>query len=666
MIRFSALFLLIASLATAMLRAEDPAAETYSTEERSHWSLQPRSSPTIPKFNSPKDIEWVSNPIDALILTKLREQGLSPTVPADRRTLARRIYFDLIGLPPTPTEIESFVNDTAPDAYYRLIERLLASPQYGERWGQHWLDVVRFAETEGFEYDRHLPHAWRYRDYVVRSFQEDKPYDQFLREQLAGDELSPISDDARIAAGFLRFGPIRRNAGNPDVAFSRNEVLTEMTDTVGVAFLSMTVGCARCHDHKFDPIRQKDYYRLQAFFASAYEYEIPLSDPALHTTWKAETDKVNAEVKKLEGALDRAIGEARKPLQEQLKAAERRLPAPLPAISSVRNDDEKRTVIHVLKRGDDTKPGEQVGPRVPGVLLPDSSPQLLANVRNPKTQLAAWITDPQQNPLTPRVIVNRIWLQHFGAGLVRTPNDFGMNGELPSHPALVELLAHELVRSGWSIKALHRLILSSNTYQQASSSADQELGNKQDPVNRLLWKFPRRRLDSEQIRDAMLAVSGKLNFQAGGPSVIVPVDSEMVELLYKPSQWTVTEDISEHSRRSIYLIRKRNLRLPFMDVFDQPAPLASCPKRDASTHAPQALELLNGPLSNELAAAFALRLARQAGPNRTQQVQLAFELVAGREPTIAETELSLRFLESQSLAEFALAMFNLNEFLYVK
>jgi hypothetical protein len=647
-IRLSVLFWLMPILfAAAAVRAEDQIPDsTYTSDERSHWSLVPRSTPTIPQFPDANIAAWVRNPVDAFVLDKLREQGLSPTGTADRRTLLRRVFFDLTGLPPPPAEVEAFASSTAPDAYAQLIERLLASPQYGERWGQHWLDVVRFAETEGFEYDRHLHHAWRYRDYVIRSFQEDKPYDQFLREQLAGDELSPIKDDARIAVGFLRFGPIRRNAGNADVAFSRNEVLTEMTDTVGVALLSMTVGCARCHDHKFDAIRQKDYYRLQA-------------------AWKAETDKVNAEIKKLDGALDNATGDSRKNLQDQLKAAERRLPPPLPAISSVQNDDTKQTVIHVLKRGDETKPGDRVSPRPPGVLLADGAPEFPADVRNPKTRLAEWVTDPN-NPLTARVIANRIWLQHFGSGLVRTPNDFGLNGDTPSHPELLDYLANELVASGWRMKTLHRLIVESSTYQQASASADQMLGNQKDASNRLLWKFPRRRLDSEQIRDAMLSISGQLNRKAHGPSVIAPVDAELVELLYKPSQWTVTDDVTEHHRRSIYLIKKRNLRLPFMEVFDQPGLSASCPKRDASTHAPQALELLNGPLSNDLSLAFAARLEREAGSGRLQQVQLAFELATGRRASEAEKEVALRFLQTQTLAEFALAMFNLNEFLYVR
>ncbi|MDB5335338.1 MAG: hypothetical protein JWN70_957 [Planctomycetaceae bacterium] len=660
--RLTAVCLLIFAALAGALRAEE---EELRSEDRGHWSFRPRLIPAISQFKRTADLNWIRNPIDAFVLEKLHEKGLQPTGEADRRTLIRRVYFDLTGLPPTPEDVDEFVNNPTPDAYERLIDRLLASPHYGERAGQQWLDIVRFAETEGFEYDRHLPHAWRYRDYVIRAFQDDKPYDQFLREQLAGDEISPVTEEGQIAAGFLRWGPIRRNAGNADVAFSRNEVLTEMTDTVGVTLLGMTMGCARCHDHKFDPIRQKDYYHLQAFLASTFEIDVPLADAAAQAAWKVEFDKVNDEIKKLDSALDKSTGDSRVDLLKQIKAAEKRLPPPLPTISTVRNNDTQRTVIHVLKRGDDKKPGDQVGPRAPSVFLTKSVPEMPATVTNPRTSLANWIVDPQ-NPITSRVIVNRIWLQHFGRGIVNTPNDFGLNGDFPSHPELLDYLANELVASGWSLKSLHRLILTSRVYRQASTSAVSAQSLKQDPDKRFLWKFSRQRLPAEAIRDAMLAVSGRLNRASGGPSIIVPVDAELVDLLYKPSQWMVTDDVTAHQRRSIYLIKKRNLRLPFMEVFDQPALQSSCPKRESSTHAPQALELLNGAFSNDLALAFAKRLERDAGTDRSQQVDRAFQLVCGRLPTDQERQLSLKFLEARSLNEFALAMFNLNDFVYVK
>lgn len=660
--RFPAVLLSIGlALAFASARADDE----YTAAERSHWSLQPRTHPVIPSFDDPEDRAWVRNPIDAFVLVKLHEQRLKPAEEADRRTLIRRLSFNLTGLPPTPAEIDAFESDTVPDAYNRLVDRLLSSPHYGERWGQHWLDVARFAESEGFEYDRHHPHAWRYRDYVIRSFQDDKPYDQFVREQIAGDEMSPQSEASLVAAGFLRLGPVRRNAGNPDVAFSRNEVLTEMTDTVGAAFLGMTVGCARCHDHMFDPIRQTDYYRLQAFLASTQEYDVPLADSTAQVEWKTRHQAISAEVKKLESEIDDATGPSRIELQARLKTLERQLPPPLPALFSVRNVQEKRTEIHVLKRGAEERPGDRVGPRPLGVLLGPETQELSADVSNPRTRLAEWIVDPR-NPLTARVIVNRLWLHHFGRGIVHTPNDFGLNGGFPTHPELLDFLANELVANGWRIKPVQRLIVSSATYRQSSHSKNSEHARRTDPENVWLWKFPRRRLEAEAVRDSLLAVSGTLNLKAGGPSVMVPVDAELVELLYKPSQWTVTEDASEHFRRSIYLIAKRNLCLPFLEVFDQPGPQASCPKRESSTHAPQALELLNGTLSNELARAFAARLEREAGPNLQDRVILGYRLATGRPPTGAELQASLQFLETQPLREFALTLFNLNDFLYVK
>lgn len=645
--------------------AEDRAGTPYTAEERSHWSLQPRSRPTPPRFRDEADRTWAGTPLDAFVLGKLRERDLSPAPEADRRTLIRRLSFDLTGLPPSPQEIEDFVGDSSPHAYARLIERLLASPHYGERWGMHWLDTVRYAESEGFEYDRPQPNAWRYRDYVIQSFQNDKPYDQFIREQLAGDECESPTIEQMTAVGFLRVGPVRRNAGNAAVAFSRQEVLTEITDTLGVTLLGMTFGCARCHDHMFDAIRQKDYYSLQAFLAGTHEWDFPLAKPEEQADWQQRTEKLSAEIRQLEASLESAAVDARTQLQEQLKKAEANLPPPLPMVFTVRNDPGKRSPIHVLQRGREDLPGDAVGPRFPGVLLPDGTPEYAADIPRPRSRLAEWLVEPN-HPLTARVMVNRIWLQHFGHGIVNTPNDFGVNGELPSHPELLDFLANEFVAGGWSVKSLHRLILNSNTYRQASVSPVESEAFPQDPQNRLLWKFPRRRLQAEEIRDAMLAVSNRLNVKQGGPSAVVPVDPDLVDLLYKPSQWTVTSDRNEHDRRSIYLMTKRNLRLPFLEVFDQPSAQTSCPKRESSTHAPQALELLNGRLSNELSRDLANRIEREAGSNRRRLVELAYLLLTGRLPTDAETRLADEFLNSQPLSEFTLAMFNLNDFLYVK
>lgn len=658
------LSVLIASLLLRSAYAGD--GEVFTVEERSHWALQPRLQPGLPLPASGQDTAWLANPVDAFIMTRLRQAGLGPSPQADRRTLARRLHFNLLGLPPSPEVIEAIVNDPAPDAYERLVDRLLANPHYGEAWGQHWLDVVRYAESEGFEYDRHRAGAWRFRDYVVRSLNADKPFDRFVLEQIAGDELPADpndGEDTKVAAGFHRLGPVRRNAGNTDVAFSRNEVLTEMTDAVGAAFLGLTVGCARCHDHMFDAIRQRDYYRLQAFLAATQEHDIQIGDPEAVKRWNAENDAIQAEITRLKELLDDADGDEREKLTYQLKAARKRVPTPLPTISSVANDASKRTPIHVLERGQSDKPKEVVGPRVLGVFLTSSASEYPADVESPKAHLAKWLIEPN-HPLTPRVYANRLWHYQFGLGIVATPNDFGVNGATPSHPQLLDYLANELVAGDWSTKRIQRLIVTSSTYRQASENADSN-SDSLDPDNRLLSHFARRRLSAEELRDSLLAVSGRLNANFGGQSVMPPVKQELVDLLYDPAQWQVTPNPREHDRRSVYLVAKRNLRLPFMEVFDQPDSLISCARRQSSTHAPQALEMLNGELVSDLAAAFAQRLKAEAGENHARQIDRAYRLVAGRSPTEQEQKLALAFLKKQPLEEFALAMFNLNAFLYV-
>ena len=340
------------------------------------------------------------------------------------------------------------------------------------------------------------------------------------------------------------------------------------------------------------------------------------------------------------------------------------IPEPLPAIASIKNDPEKRTPIHVLNRGNYDQKGESVGMRPLGVLLPDGTPELPIDTSNPKTQLANWLTEPD-HPLTARVAVNRMWAFHFGNGIVDTPNDFGFMGGRPSHPELLDHLANKFVAGGWRTKPMHRMMVLSSTYRQSSLSPDEVRAAEADPDNRLLWKFNRRRLEAEEIRDAMLAVSGKLNLKSGGESIMIPVEQELVDSLYKPDQWQVAADPDEHYRRSVYLIAKRNLRLPFMEVFDQPALLTACALRESSTHAPQALELLNGRTSNELAAEFAKRLQKEVGTNPQQQAERAYLLAVGRMPSDQEKRLAVEFIENQPAREFALAMFNLNAFLYV-
>ncbi len=638
--------------------------EKYTPAEHRHWSFQKRAHPDVPSFSDPADKAWVKTPIDAFILARLKKEGLRPAPKASKSTLIRRVYFDLTGLPPTPQEIDAFVRDKSPDAWAKLVEKLLATPEYGEKWGNHWLDVVRFGETDGFEYDTFRNDAWRYRDYVIQAFNSDKPYDQFIREQLAGDEIDPKNEITRTAAGFQRLGAVRKNAGNQAVASSRNETLTEMTNIVGSALLGVTLGCARCHNHKFDPFRHTDYYRIQAYFAGTFENDFSLATPEQQSAWNAKNEEHEKEMKAVRDQMKDLKGPALEKMQAKLAELKDNPPAPLPAIFSVADDPSKATPIYTLARGDANNKGQQVGPRPLGVLLPEDVPELPKDAAKPRLTLANWVVD-SENPLTARVIVNRIWEYHFGQGIVGTPNDFGRMGLRPTHPELLDFLANQFIETGWHFKSMHRMILMSSAYQQDSIGASEKTAEEKDADDKLLWKFPRRRLEAEEIRDAALQVAGKLNLKMGGPSVIVPIDQELVNLLYKPSQWTVTPDESDHYRRSIYLLHKRNLRLPFMEVFDGPDFQISCPRREMSTHPPQALELLNGDFSNQMADALAERLVKEAGQDHAKQVDLAYRLAAGRAPSVKEKQLAVAFLQKQPLREFALAVFNLNAFLYV-
>ena len=615
-------------------------------EARKHWAFQP-----IRRMGTP------ARP--AAFIDERTGRSAHPT---DKRTLIRRVTLDLIGLPPTPEEIDAFVSDESVDAYEKVVDRLLASRHFGEKAAQQWLDVVRFAETEGYEYDRHIPGAWRYRDYVIDSFNKDKPFDRFLTEQIAGDEIEPENRECLTASIFHRLGPVRRNAGNTDIALSRNEVLTERTDILGAAVLGLTVGCARCHNHKLEPITQKDYYRLQAYLAATEEHNIVLATPDEQAAWEAETKKGKEEIARVQKQAQAATEAAEKDrLARLIEDLEEKLPAPLATIPSTHNDFAKRTAIHVLKRGVWENKGEPVQPRPLSVLVADDVAEVSPGETQPRTQLAKWLTSPT-HPLTARVIVNRLWQQHFGVGLVKTANDFGLKGERPSDPEMLDGLAATLIDNGWRLKPLHRLMVLSNAYRQKNvawpPSAERSAEGGQATTAR--------RLSAEEIRDAMLAVSGRLNPKAGGPSVIVPVDPELVDLLYKPSQWAITSDVSEHDRRSVYLIAKRNLRLPFFENLDAPALQTSCARRESSTHPPQALELLNGSLANDLAQAFAKRLERECGSDRDKTIDRAFRLALGRAPTANELQRSSEFLREQPLGEFTLALFNLNEFLYVR
>jgi hypothetical protein len=624
----------------------------YTAAEKRHWAFQPITKP--------------AGNIDSLVAARLAKAGLTASPEAPKSVLIRRLYFDLTGLPPTPAEIDAFLRDKSPNAYKNLVDKLLASPQYGERWGQHWLDVVRFAETDGFEYDTHRLDAYRYRDYVIRAFNNDKPYDRFITEQIAGDEISPAEQETLIASGFNRLGPLRKNAGNQEVASSRNEVLTEMTNAVGSAFLGVTLGCARCHDHKFDPIRQSDYYRIQAYFAGTLSHDFPLANQGSLAEWEAKIKPIDAQIKKLQAEMKRLQQADNGPIGMEIEKLEDSKPAPPPTVFTVKSDMGQASPIHMLNRGDYALKGDKVGMRPLGVLLPEGTPELDATqkIEKPRTELAKWITG-NDNPLTARVMVNRIWHYHFGKGIVSTPNDFGRMGARPSHPELLDYLASEFIASGWSVKHVHRLILNSKTFKQASNTVNAK-AQEEDPENKMLWKFSRRRLEAEELRDSMLAVAGNLNLKQGGPSIMVPIQEELVNALYKPSQWQVAKDPTEHNRRSVYLIAKRNLHLPMMEVFDAPDALVSCARRETSTHAPQALELLNGDMANRQAGVLAERLEKAAKGNKLRMVNEGYRLVAGRLPSLAERKVALEMLNNVSTREFSLALLNLNAFLYVE
>jgi hypothetical protein len=641
---------------------------TYKPAERRHWAFQPRADAAPPAFTDAEAKAWIRTPVDNFVLAGLRKAGLRPAPEAGRETLLRRVTYDLTGLPPTPEEIDAFVGDRSRDAWAKVVDRLLASPHYGEQWGRHWLDVVRFAESDGYEYDTHRPDAYRYRDFVVESFNADKPYNDFVREQLAGDEIDPANQRYLVASGFNRLGPLRKNAGNQDVASSQNEVLTEMTNIVGAAFLGLTVGCARCHDHKFDPIRQSDYYRMQAHFAQTQPNDIVMASAEEQAAWKAQSDPIQQEMRQLQARLRRAPDGEKAALEMQLEALDLKLPAPLSSIYSVKDDASKTATIRVLFHGDYLNPVASVGMRTLGVLLPEAAPEESPTASKPRSKLADWIADPA-NPLTARVMVNRAWQYHFGRGIVSTPNDFGRMGSRPSHPELLDWLANRFVAEGWKLKPLHRLILLSSAYRQSSISPAGKAAEEKDPDDALLWKFDHRRLEAEEIRDSMLAIAGRLNLSIGGPSFMVPIDPELVLMLKRPQYWVATRDRSQYDRRTLYMIYKRNLRLPFVEVFDAPDTLLSCARREQSTHAPQALELLNGQTSNELAAVFAERLMKERS-GTGERIAYAWRLAAGRAPTAAEKALAMRYLaaapdDPARVKEFALAIFNLNAFLYV-
>ena len=655
------------------VKREDPA--------KAHWAFQPVRRPEVPPG---------VNAIDHFIDAALSKAGLNHAAGADRRTLIRRVTLDLTGLPPTPEEVERFVRDADSRAYETLVDRLLASPQYGERQARHWLDVARFSESDGFEEDMQRKQAWTYRDYVIQAFNDDTPYDQFVREQIAGDVLQPVTPRGIAATGFLVAGSwdalARVTPSRLGRLQSREEQLEEMVGAVGQAFLGLTVQCARCHDHKFDPVPQTDYYRIKAVFEGVDHGLMPKKHGVRRmlgeredAEWQVATKPLREMITACEkriAELDTAIkakdgkpeGKAALTAERKQIAAERdkakaEMDARFPVTLAYTGDREQPRPTVVFVRGDIRQPGEVVAPGAlsavreprPDWGLPPDAPEGGRRIR-----FAQWVTRPE-NPFTARVMVNRLWQQHFGTGIVDTPSDFGVNGGRPSHPELLDWLADEFVARGWSVKAMHRLIVTSATYRQSASTDGSASGPAAlDSDNRLLWHFPARRLEGEVVRDAMLAMSGDLNPQMGGPSFAPFTVTQLNTYFYH----LFDKDEAEFNRRSIYRIHVMTARSPFLDALDCPSPAVSTPRRRPTTTPLQALALMNDSFAVREAGKLAKRIAADTS-DAAAQIDRAFEIVFSRPPQPGEASACAKVARENGLETVCWTLFNASEFLYL-
>jgi len=679
-----------------------------------HWAFQPPRPQTPPAV---PDSSWARSPIDRFILAKLEERGLRPAPQADKAIVLRRAYYGLTGLPPTPEEIDAFLDDTSEDAFEKIVDRLLDSPHYGERWARHWLDLVRFAETNSFERDGVKPNAWRYRDYVIRSFNADKPYDQFIREQLAGDELETVTNESIIATGYYRLGLWDDEPSDPLQA--RYDELDDIVATTSQVFLGLTINCARCHDHKIDPIPQADYYRLLAFFHALQSYGTRADQKSFNQTdvsppeLRAQHERLEAAISQLRAPMtqieergiakmpgeDQRKAETRqreKLLQEKLQqylseedwreysalksrldalqAEQNKLP-PREMALSVARSFETAPLTHVLVRGNAHLQGDRVEPGFPQIfetLGPAIADSEQAPAKGRRLALARWIASPD-NMLTARVLVNRVWQHHFGRGIVRSSNNFGQLGEPPTHPELLDWLAAEFIRQGWRLKPLHRLIMLSSAYQISSRANPQAL--PKDPRNDLFWRFDMRRLSAEELRDSIHAASGRLNPQMYGPGVYPEISQEVLAGQSRPGEGWGKSSPEEQARRSIYIHVKRSLITPVLASFDFPETDGSCEARFATTQPSQALAMLNGDFVNRQAVEFAARLRREAGDEPPDQVRRALRLALCRTPVAEEVERGVALLTKlrrehgvsaeAALDYYCLIVLNLNEFVYL-
>ncbi len=677
-----------------------------SDTDRQWWAFQPFHG-SVPEGAS--GFDSAENPIDRFVGRRLQDAGLTPAPRASRVALVRRVYFDVLGLPPTPEEMDAYLMDSQPGAWERLVDRLLADPRYGEHWARHWLDLVRYSDSDGWNQDAFRPHIWRYRDYVIRSLNGDKPYPEFVREQLAGDEMAGDDPENLTATGFLRLGIYEYN--QRDARGHWNDIMNEMTDVAGDVFLGMSMACARCHDHKFDPVLQKDYFRLRSFFEPVVWRDdlkaATVADHAAHAEqfaiWQEATEDVRARIDALiqpyhdkkwvftvdkfpldiQACFHKPVAERtswehqmaylvsrqfleegggplkditkedkakHEVLKKELAAFDHLKPAPLPSIMAA-TDFSGSLSPTVIPSDPERRPVEPGFLSVLDGLTSGSvtrEPEDALESSGRRTALAAWIGDAA-NPLTPRVVVNRVWQQHFGRGIVRTPNDFGHNGERPTHPELLDWLTQRFVDGGWRFKDLHRLILTSATWRQSADHPEATAQAAQDPGERLLWRFPIRRLKAEEIRDAMLVASGELQSRVGGPSV---AEGEPV--------------------RGLYVKQFRNRSDTLLHAFDLSGGLKSVSVRNTTTTPTQSLTLINGAYALARAERFAAELNERHGDDLRAWVRAAVRQAWGREPTTDERERALSFLnegEAAALAErqsdFCHVLLNSNEFLYL-
>ncbi len=717
-----------------------------SEEPAKAWPWTPLTEPPVPEVGNPS---WVRNGVDAFILAKLEEKGMVPAPPASERARLRRLYFGLIGLPPTPEEAERFLSAPSLEAYHREIESLLARPEYGVRWGRHWLDLVRYADTGGESTDDARSHLWRYRDYVIRAFNQDRPYDRFVKEQIAGDAYRQYGDEAKLGTGFLyQWIPVQRDRG-PE---RRRDVLNDVVGTAGSVFLGLTLGCARCHDHKYDPIPTRDYYRIEAFFAPLLlratpvpftEFELARQQPELWKKKASAWDEVLASRKALgdrkktefkarmkanrlpvmaqdlkDWGLDVTDTDLKWAMQQGVlfskeeqelyqllgkhttRFANPNNPGYFKPVAFTASDSPIRHSVgtFVLKGGNYLLRGKEVKPGFLSAVTGHSDPVNLDGLPSRRKLLAEWIASPD-NPLTARVMVNRIWQYHFGAGLVPNPSDLGKNGGGAQHPELIDWLAWQFIESGWSVKSIHRLVLQSNTYQQSLRNPRWQAYRETDSGNRYLWRRSPIRLEAEVIRDSMLAASGELNPLQGGPPFFPKIDQEVMD---RASTWWEPSPVEERNRRTVYMLQCRSLQFPMISAFDGPNIQETCPIRGVTTVTPQVFALFNSEFSHEQSQAMARRIIGEVGKDPEAQIEQAFRLALQRAPSHLERQKCLSFLEGSgkrldgsreltlktiafsgpaqveeaapstvgsrkhSLASLCLVLFNMNEFVFLE